>query len=71
MRLPSEDKVARAPAVLTRRAQDMSELPQIIKMNIAHYEALLKLDTTTEQRARIEVLRTEAKTALLATRRGE
>ena len=42
----------------------MTELPSIIKMNIAHYEALLKTEHTPEQRAKIERLLAEAKAAL-------
>lgn len=47
----------------------MSELPIIIKMNISHYEAMLKTDRTPEQRANIERMLTEAKAALASATR--
>ena len=43
----------------------MLELPAIIKMNIAHYDALLKLKPELIQRARIEQLLAEAQIALV------
>lgn len=42
----------------------MIEAPAIIRMNIAHYEALLKTDRTPEQRASIKRMLAEAKVAL-------
>lgn len=43
----------------------MLEIPVIIKMNIAHYDALLKLNARPEQRAIIEQLLAEAQIALV------
>ncbi len=42
----------------------MTESPKIIKMNIAHYEALLKLNMVAGRRATIEGLLAETRSAL-------
>lgn len=42
----------------------MIEAPAIIRMNIVHYEALLKLDRFSERRADIERMLAEARIAL-------
>jgi len=47
----------------------MIELPEIIRMNIAHYEALLRTDCTPEKRANIEQMLAEAKCALTSAAR--
>jgi hypothetical protein len=42
----------------------MTESPTIIRLNIAHYEALLKLKRFSKQRGRIEQMLAEARAAL-------
>ena len=43
----------------------MTEVPTIIRMNIAHYNAMLKLDMNDEKRSVIEGLLAEAKKDLV------
>jgi len=42
----------------------MDEAPAIIKLNLRHYEAMLKLDIDEEKRRRVETLIAEAKARL-------
>ena len=42
----------------------MTELPLIIKMNISHYEAMLKLNISDDKRTQVNGLLAEAKIAL-------
>ncbi len=46
----------------------MTELPLIIKMNIAHYEAMLKRNISADKRAQVNGLLAEAKIALVQAR---
>lgn len=49
----------------------MPELPSIIKMNIAHYKAMLKTERTPQQRADIGRMLAEAQAALAESRSSE
>ena len=57
----------RPPSALLDGGAAMTESPKIIKMNIAHYEALLKFNMVADRRATIEGLLAETRSALAVT----
>lgn len=60
----SAREVTRAPAPLIERCGDDKRRAVHIKLNIAHYQAMLKLDVDDEQRSTVARLLAEAEEVL-------